>query len=829
MLKLQSTFFSLLLLSLVGQLHAQNEELVLQKWDLLDYKEVAVASAEMPASVQSILTKEVPELNRFSNDYESQLEALENRFWYFETSFDLSEAQLTSAEIWLEIEELDAVGELFLNGESIGTHMTPFVPFIRNLKQDKLIQGKNTLRIWCKSWTETGQTLLDEQGYGFPADNDQTEHKISPFFRKPALQFGWDFAPKHITTGIYSVPKLVLVQKAKIQSCLIKMNTLSAVKSQLSAQIQMSQPGDFKVNIQNVTENEKSGEGNFNGETGKVDFEVVIPKKWWPNGMGEPDLYTFEIKVFLGSDLVDSKTVTTGLREAELIREADAFGTSFYFKINGYQAYARGMNYVPMDVDLSQVSSADYDAFFKQLKTTGVNMLRVWGGGSYEREEFYTYCDKQGIMVWQDFMFANTTYPDNEKFYEAVSQEANYQTKRLAHHPCIVHWNGNNEIDVAWKNWGWQSSYKMSGKTKKRMMASYEKLFNEILPAMVEANTSASYTETSPLSNWGPNGDLKSGSLHYWGVWHGKEDIKAYKDNVGRFVSEYGFQSYPSDNVLSLYDPKFNGDYESLKGRQKSYIGDQEISKQMLAYFGEVAPKNKAYVSQLLQALAMEKAILAHRMKKPECAGTLMWQANDCWPGASWSALDHQHNSKAVFGVIQSLMNPVQIIEEVHEDFLVLFAVNDSIKNMSAKLSVVFYDFDGNKIIGIRETANLQKSAANVLASIPLKDKLKDKSRQEVYVVATLSDANGVINERTILLDDPKNLKLKPADLEYYSDNGVEMVKSKTFVYAPQFLGSIKESDKNGDKVTLIKGLHMLPGQGYPVSKNTEFKYYLGN
>ncbi len=828
MLKRFSIFLGLIWLGNIVQLHAQNSEELLNTWTLLDYKESAVAEVKMPNSVQSIVSKK-EEFKRFSNEYESQMAALEDKMWYFETTIDLSENQLQSKQIWLSIEELDANAKVFLNGNLIGEHHTPFVPFERDLKQYKLETGKNTIRIWCMSWLDLGKTLLDETELMFPADNDQTEHKISPVLRKPTYQFGWDFAPKHITTGIHTVPKLIFVEQARIESCKINMNTLSAVKSQLSAEIQMSHQGPYDVKIENLTENEISGEGKIGHQKGVVDFEVVLPKKWWPKGMGAPNLYTFKITVSQDKKVVDTRTITTGLREAELVQAADDFGTSFYFKVNGYQTFARGVNYVPMDVDLSQVTSADYETFFNKLKTTGINMIRVWGGGTYEREDFYTHCDQLGIMVWQDFMFANTTYPDQDWFYESIRTEATYQTKRLAHHPCMIHWNGNNEIDVAWKNWGWQSTYKMNGKTKKRMMTAYENIFKDILPEAVKNNSTSSYTHSSPLSNWGPNGDLKSGSLHYWGVWHGKENMDAYANNVGRFVSEYGFQSYPSDNVLKLYDPGFDGDYQGLQGRQKSYIGNDEIDRQMTHYFGTVAPNNKAYVSQLLQALAMEKAILAHRMKKPQCAGTLMWQGNDCWPGASWSALDCHHNPKAVFGTMQELMNPIQIIEEVHPDFLVLFAVNDSTKNASAKLEVNFYDFDGKLIGTVKETVNLNKATANVLASIPLGTSLKGKTPQEIYAVAALSNSIGVLNERVILFDDPKNLKLKnPSDeLNYFVEDGVEMVKSSTFVYAPQFLDTIKETDKMGNEVTLVSGLHMLPGKAYPVKKSAEFKFYL--
>ena len=386
-------------------------------------------------------------------------------------------------------------------------------------------------------------------------------------------------------------------------------------------------------------------------------FTIQHPQLWWPNGVGEPYLYNKTLSISLAKDTVISQDIRFGVRTVELVNEPDSIGTSFYFKINGDPIFAKGANYIPQDIFLTRVKDQQYRDLLTAAKDANMNMIRVWGGGIYEKDIFYELCDSLGLMVWQDFMFAGTMYPVDDAFLEEIEAEVEYQVNRLAKHPSIVIWCGNNEIDVAWHNWGWQDKYKYSEEVQEVLWSGYVKLFREKLPEWLQKHApTMAYTSTSPLSNWGTAENFNHASMHYWGVWHGREDISAYNNNVGRFMVEYGMQSYPEMSTILKFAKEEDLSMESdvMKNRQKSYIGNGEILKHIHQHFGE--PENfEDFVnkSQAVQAKAYQTAINAHRNSNGHCMGSLLWQLNDCWPGPSWSIIDYYGKPKQAYEAVK--------------------------------------------------------------------------------------------------------------------------------------------------------------------------------
>jgi beta-mannosidase len=295
----------------------------------------------------------------------------------------------------------------------------------------------------------------------------------------------------------------------------------------------------------------------------------------------------------------------------------------------------------------------------RDMQEAHMNMVRVWGGGVYPPDAFFEACDTAGILVWQDLMFANTMVPDDEAFRTNVQEEAADQVRRIQHHACLALWCGNNEVEVAWRNWGWQRSYGMSPADSIRMWNGYSTLFNEILRDWIWVlDRDHAYVPTSPQSNWGSAEGLTKGDLHYWGVWHGDAPFGSFASNVGRFVSEYGFQSYPSWTSIVEWslpaDRAENGPF--WKDRQKSYKGDKAITDMAKRYGMKVSDRQDLVeVSQKLQAKAYSSAIGAHQANWPRCAGTLLWQLNDCWPGPSWSIIEYGGRRKPAYTIVQEL------------------------------------------------------------------------------------------------------------------------------------------------------------------------------
>ncbi|WP_113653503.1 beta-mannosidase [Pedobacter namyangjuensis] len=384
--------------------------------------------------------------------------------------------------------------------------------------------------------------------------------------------------------------------------------------------------------------------------------------------------------------------------KTELVQEKDEHGASFYFKINGKPVYMKGANYIPADAFVTRTTKADYRKLLMMAKEANMNMLRVWGGGIYENDDFYNLCDSLGIYVWQDFMFAGQMVPGDDAFFENVKQEVKYQVKRLRHHKSIVLWCGNNEIDEAWNRWGWQKQFNINQKDSVKLWTDYKRLFRDSIPKWVkEVDPSRPYISTSPKYGWGVKNSFIEGDSHYWGVWWGNEDFETFENKTGRFVSEYGMQAMPNyESVLKYTNQEDRFLYSDiLKNHQKANNGFQKLDVYLKSYLIDSARLSKlsvedyTYLTQCVQYYGFKNMILIHRSKSPYNMGTLLWQLNDCWPVASWSITDYYDRApKAAWYAVKNAYQDVLTIQR------------DSIKPKDLKLSdpKISYKVSGNKI-----------------------------------------------------------------------------------------------------------------------------------
>jgi len=347
---------------------------------------------------------------------------------------------------------------------------------------------------------------------------------------------------------------------------------------------------------------------------------------------------------------------------AKLIQQKDSIGTSFYFEKNGKPIYAKGANWIPADVFLPRLTKADYRRMLLSAKDANMNMLRVWGGGVYESDDFYDLCDSLGIMVWQDFMFAGGMYPGDEVFMNNVQEEVKYQIERLRHHPCIVLWCGNNEVEEAWKNWGWQNQFNLHGADSAQVWNDYKRLFQDSLQKWVdEFDGTRPYVSTSPKHGWGRRESLTEGDSHYWGVWWGMEDWEVFEKKTGRFVSEYGMQAMPNWNTIKSFTDSSDRYLYSpvIKAHQKASDGFKKLNHYLTRYFIDSAKLSRlsledyTYLSQCMQYYVLKNSIAVHRSKYPANMGTLLWQLNDCWPVTSWSITDYSRQPKAAWYAVK--------------------------------------------------------------------------------------------------------------------------------------------------------------------------------
>lgn len=702
------------------------------QWEFTQKGKEAWKPAIVPGVVHTDLIANELIPHPWKGTNEQGVQWIENEDWSYKTTFKVSKSILNREVIDLVFEGLDTYADVILNGQSILSADNMFRIWRVDVK-NVLQEGENQLEVDFFSPIQVNLPKLDSLGYELPAPNETVDQKVSPFTRKAPYHFGWDWGLRLVTSGIWRPVYLESYDLARIENVQIEQLSLSDSLAKLNAILTVEASSattlDLEVFNERIQTNVKQGINTIT-----VPVEINNPERWWPNGWGNQHLYEITVSLLYGQKQLDYETVRIGLRTVELIQDKDSIGESFYFEINGEPLFARGANYIPQSHFLPSVADEDYETLIKDASGAGMNMLRVWGGGIYENDLFYELCDQYGILVWQDFMFACTMYPGDSAFLNNVEMEVVDNIKRLRNHPSIVLWNGNNEVDVAWNNWGWQDQFEFSEQDSIKIWNDYLTLFHERIPQLLATLDNRPYTTTSPLSNWGKPENFNYASMHYWGVWHGPDDFDGYQRNVGRFMSEYGFQSFPNMETIAYFadSSQWSLDSEVMKHHQKSYVGNGMIGKQSQKYFGASNDfEDFVNKSQQTQAKAMQIAIDAHRLKKGHCWGTLFWQLNDCWPGPSWSAVDVFGRKKALYEELPTLYAPITLIPQKDENQLIITLINDSLEKIEGSMKLTLYFSDGNAI----EVIELVQSEGNDLKEVHRRKLPSDFAYGEVKLI----------------------------------------------------------------------------------------------
>lgn len=732
-----------------------------ENWQFKNAKDQNWLPAAVPGTVHLDLLANKVIQDPFKDENEKKVQWIENENWDYQANFKLSAKELENKNIDLVFEGLDTFSEIYVNGKLLQKTDNMFRKWEIPVKS-YVKSGDNLIQIKFKSSVNEGKELAKKVPFTMP----ETPRS---FVRKAQYQFGWDWGPRLVTAGICKDVKLVSWNEAKLENVKIEQKNVSKEVANLMvyADIFAEKAGKYSVSV-------NSNFKDFNLKKGKNTvqflFDIKNPKMWQPNGWGTAHLYQFAVSVFSGKEILDQKIVETGIRTVELIQEKDAKGKSFYFKINGKPMYAKGTNWIPGDSFSPRMTKEKYRKLIKDCKDANMNMIRVWGGGIYEDDEFYKACDESGILVWQDFMFAGSFYPADENFKKNVELEVKDQVERLQNHPSIALWCGNNEIDEAIVNWGYQKQFKYSKEDSLQVWKDYKEIFHNVIPNAMKQYATADrqiYWESSPSIGWGHKESLTEGDSHYWGVWWGEQPFEIYNEKVPRFASEYGFQGMPSiEAVKAMFagNADLNLENPVIKAHEKNARGFEIIRKYMERDY--VVPKDFVkynYVSQLLQARGMKIAIEAHRRAKPYNMGTLYWQLNDCWPVISWSSIDYLDNWKALhYQVKRSFENQAILIEE-KDGNLNFFAVNDGLEMFEeVLLEIQAVDFTGN-ILKKFLVASKRKNLEDILSFDTVKSDnlILDLDKNKIFLKVFLKNNNKkIITENVRFFAKPKDLKL---------------------------------------------------------------------
>lgn len=788
-----------------------------EKWQFKNSKENKWLSAKVPGTVHLDLMDHQLIPDPFKDENEKKVQWVENEDWDYQTNFKISSKELENQNIDLVFEGLDTFSEIYLNGKLIRKTDNMFRKWNVPVK-DYLKSENNLLQIKFKSAVNEGKELAKKVPFTVP-------ESPRSFVRKAQYQFGWDWGPRLVTTGIWKDITLNFWNNAKLENVKVEQKDLTKQKASLLFHVTLlaDKEGKYEVLIDH-----KKSQFQLKKGTNRVaiPFAIENPKLWQPNGWGDPNLYTITISLQKDSKAISSEDVRIGLRTIELVQEKDGKGKSFYFKVNGHPLYIKGSNWIPADSFSPRITKEKYQRLIKDSKEANMNMIRVWGGGIYEEDEFYKSCDENGILVWQDFMFAGSFYPADENFLNNVKEEIRDQVNRLQNHPSIALWCGNNEVDEAIVNWGYQKQFNYSKEDSLQVWKDYKKVFHELIPNTLKESLTSDkniYWPSSPSIGWGHKESLTEGDSHYWGVWWGEQPFEMYNEKVGRFMSEYGFQGVPSlETTKSMFSthPDLALQNPTIKAHEKHARGWEIINKYMERDYHVPSDFVKYnYVSQLLQARGMQIAIEAHRRAKPYNMGTLYWQLNDCWPVVSWSSLDYLGNWKALhYQIKRSFEQQVTLIEE-KEGVLNFYAINDVVKqfqNIVTTIEVV--KFNGEIVNQVH--LNAQKLTDIVkIDSLETKNVVGNFSKDEVFLRVILKDAKGnEIAKNTHFFVSPKDLKLAKPDIKIkkISDTEIE-ISTDVLAKDVYLMGDIHFSDnffdllpKSSKRVKLSKPLQKV-------------------
>jgi len=726
--------------------------------------------AQVPGCVHTDLLREQQIPDPFYGTNEHRLQWIDKQNWEYKCSFLASPELLAEQHQQLVFQGLDTYADVYLNG----VHLLAADNMFRCWKVDvtgKLIAGSNELYIIFRSPIHEDLPKLRALGYPLPASNDQSqlgglgEERVSVFARKAPYHYGWDWGPRFVTSGIWKPIELVGWTAVQIEDVYIEQISVTEQEAVLQAHITLHSHAQGKTQITVKTENmswQLEAELVEGEQQLVIPITIASPKLWWCRGLGEAHRYTFQVEVSseqLGMLHETNASVVTGLRSVKLVRKSDeqGSGVSFYFELNGIAVFAKGANHIPNDSFITEVSADRYRAEVIAAVEGNMNMLRVWGGGVYEADIFYDLCDEYGIMVWQDFMFACSMYPGDEAFLESIKHEAIDNVKRLRNHPSIVLWCGNNEIDSAWAHydehagWGWKQNY--NAEQREKIWSDYESIFHHLLPSVVgELHASVDYWPSSPLvsltgdKNQHAHPLTNEGDIHYWGVWHNVEPFENYQLKIGRFMSEYGFQSFPEYRTIRGFAEENELDIYSdvLLAHQKNGNGNRLIKEYMDIYMKQPNDfQSFLYLSQVLQADAMKMAIEAHRRRMPYCMGSLYWQINDCWPVASWSSIDYYGRWKAVHYYVRRSFAPLLLSAQEQEDQLQLYLVSDRLLSESGQLTVQLYSLAGQLLSESRKAVSSPVNTSQLVESLSMTDLLAGHEKQNVMLAATWESEAG--------------------------------------------------------------------------------------
>jgi beta-mannosidase len=659
------------------------------KWKVYDTEKEFEFLGTVPGTVQGDIVEQKLMPHPYIGLNEKLFRRLENKTWVYEKVFFIE--KLEKKSYFLVFEGIDTVSEIYLNDTYLGNTENMFLTYRYDVS-DILKEGENKLRVVIHSPTKHAKKLEDIYGRLHAVEDPKRV-----YIRKAQYSFGWDWGARIVSSGIYKDVYIEELSDGKLKYPTAYLEDLKGSVVFEGYVENINDPSKYEVQVL-INEKEviklpvfkEDNEYKFKGS-----MVIENLKLWFPRDLGESYLYTVLFNLIKEGNVIYSTTKNIGFRTVEILKGDDEDGESFIFVINGKKVFIKGANWIPIDNILSFATDERYQKLLKMAYDANINMLRVWGGGIYEKEIFYETCDRMGILIWQDFMFSCAEYPDHLEWFRNLSiKEVRENVLKLRHHPSIIIWCGNNENNWAFEDWGY--NFKVDNKNLGNT------LYLEDFPNIcLKEDSSRPYWPSSPFSGKGlkANSNL-AGDTHVWNVWSGWQDYKEYEKDTSRFVSEFGFQAAPDIETIKFFVIEREREIfsDTMLNHNKQIEGMERLIRFLSTRFG--LPKDFdsfVYLTQLNQAEAIKFGVEHWRSRKYKTSGTIYWQLNDSWPVFSWSSIDYFERPKALYFYTKKFYSKILPVLKQEAEKLILFIINDG-KKIAGNVKIEIRDISGGAI-----------------------------------------------------------------------------------------------------------------------------------
>ncbi|MBI9095542.1 MAG: glycoside hydrolase family 2 protein [Sphaerochaeta sp.] len=752
----------------------------------------------LPGDIHSALLEQELIADPYWGTNELDIQWVGQSDWILSKTFSVTKEQLASGQAVLTLTMADTIIDVVVNSKKAGSCNNQFRRFRFDLTH-LLVVGENTLSLEFASAENAAIREAEKLSYPIPYSVYPVSAKHRNLIRKTQCHSGWDWGPCIMSFGLYEPIAFQFVNEGFIES--VVTDTKKLASGAWEARIKVIYNSSMDQRLPSIAILGKARQrSNVDLTTGlnEIVFTLMCEdvQLWWPAGEGNQALYTLELAI--GEQ---SLTKRIGFRTIEVKTEddADKEGRSMTFSVNGRDIFAKGANWIPADALFSRLTGDRYEQLLQNCIDANMNMLRLWGGGLYEMESFYDLCDEKGLLLWHDCMFSCSMYPSNPEFLANVEAELRYQIPRLRDHASIALWCGNNE-DLGAISW-----YEASKNNPWRYVIDYDRLNEGTVGRVIqELDPTRQWWPSSPSAGPGDYSDNwhndNKGDMHFWSVWHEGKPFEEYYSISPRFVSEFGYQSFPSLSTVEEYAPvtEHNLTSEVMEHHQKNDRGNSIIIENFSRYFRfPHGFEQMLYLSQVQQAMAMKTAIEYWRTLRPHCMGTLYWQLNDNWPVASWSSIDYTGKWKLLHYSAKKFYAPSLPIAYMKEKGKVeVYVVHDKITPLTnAKVSVKVYRFNGEKVSKQKYVLEIPSQSSTHVCTIELD---KNNIDPRTMFLSIKLEADELYIEDVMLLDRPKRCSLLEPSLAVQVEKAQEGFAVTLSSKAPAFQVALDAGNRKG-------------------------------